>query len=291
MKRKVLIVVLGIVGLTLLGTLAGLLYDGMNWFESVIFITMMMASIYCVPAVAAVFLWDRGIWPAAMLAVLALCALATVSLGGMFYIDYRAQLAWQQSGYNSGYDYWDHPLYKLAVWLAVAAPFWAVALVIAAGMHIFQMRGRLRMFRRGTVIGVMVAAGSISLSAGIATFDLVDYTIQEWLIVTSAVLTGAALAACLAVLVMLKVTQIDRRNAMTFAGADLDLACPRCHLRQTLTTGVSRCARCRLKFTIDIDEPHCPKCDYLLHNLTQPVCPECGTQLSADEVATEVTPA
>src|SRR5687768_11323859 len=32
------------------------------------------------------------------------------------------------------------------------------------------------------------------------------------------------------------------------------------------------------------DSPHCPKCDYLLHGLTSPTCPECGHPVTESNI-------
>jgi hypothetical protein len=41
--------------------------------------------------------------------------------------------------------------------------------------------------------------------------------------------------------------------------------------------GASQCTACGLKLRIEIEEPRCAKCDYLLWQLPQRRCPECGT--------------
>lgn len=65
----------------------------------------------------------------------------------------------------------------------------------------------------------------------------------------------------------------------------LPITCPRCMKAQDLPMGESRCVQCKLKFKVDIEEPKCPTCGYVLHMLTRPICPECGTSFSADELS------
>ena len=280
MKRAVLIVVVAIVGLTVTAGVAGLLLGYDEWVQSDYFVGMVVTSAYCIPAVMAVFLWDRDTWPYAMLVVFALCIAAAVSFWvSIYYVD--------RQPFGTALDVRT----RTAISLAVIVPVWAVALVVGAALSEVELRGRARFLRFIPVVCVMLVAAACSVCAVVATFEIGDRSAQSRLFEFTLVLTGIAVALTLAVLLIQKFAQIGQRSRVPRSMRDLDVSCPRCHLRQTLTTGVSRCARCRLKFTIDIEEPHCPKCDYLLHNLTQPVCPECGTQLSADEVATEVTPA
>jgi DNA-directed RNA polymerase subunit RPC12/RpoP len=40
--------------------------------------------------------------------------------------------------------------------------------------------------------------------------------------------------------------------------------------------GDSKCGNCGLKFRIEIEEPRCARCGYLLWQLTERRCPECG---------------
>jgi hypothetical protein len=53
------------------------------------------------------------------------------------------------------------------------------------------------------------------------------------------------------------------------------IECPRCHAKQSLMTGPTRCTECGLRITIDVEEPRCV-CGYLLYHLASDQCPECG---------------
>ncbi|MHC4108500.1 MAG: hypothetical protein ACYSTY_10490, partial [Planctomycetota bacterium] len=74
----------------------------------------------------------------------------------------------------------------------------------------------------------------------------------------------------------------ERAAAETIGGRiHVDLACPRCGLRQRVPTGTTRCGRCRAWMKIDVDEPRC-ECGYQLYQLRGDRCPECGREIPDD---------
>jgi hypothetical protein len=81
----------------------------------------------------------------------------------------------------------------------------------------------------------------------------------------------------LALLIVAKLRQVGKVERLQTAPPRVELRCPRCTTLQTVEAGASRCAACGLKFNIEIDEPRCAKCDYLLWQLPDRRCPECGT--------------
>jgi hypothetical protein len=82
----------------------------------------------------------------------------------------------------------------------------------------------------------------------------------------------------LTLLIMAKLRQVSRAEVgLQTTPALIELRCPRCTASQVLTTGDGHCAVCDLKIRIEIEEPRCPKCDYLLWQLPERRCPECGT--------------
>ena len=81
----------------------------------------------------------------------------------------------------------------------------------------------------------------------------------------------------LALLIVAKLKRIEEVGKLETAPARIEVHCPRCTLSQVLETGKSECTACGLKFTIEIEEPRCVKCDYLLWQLPERRCPECGT--------------
>ena len=81
----------------------------------------------------------------------------------------------------------------------------------------------------------------------------------------------------LSLLIMAKLRQIGKIEKLQTTPAHIEIRCPRCTTSQVLDAGKSQCTACGLKFTIEIEEPRCAKCDYLLWQLPERRCPECGT--------------
>ena len=81
----------------------------------------------------------------------------------------------------------------------------------------------------------------------------------------------------LALLIMAKLRQVGKVETLQTAPARIELRCPRCLILQTVDAGASQCSTCGLKFRLEIEEPRCAKCDYLLWQLPDRRCPECGT--------------
>jgi len=87
------------------------------------------------------------------------------------------------------------------------------------------------------------------------------------------------LDACgsLALLIMAKLRQVGKIEKLRTTATQIELRCPRCTVPQTVDVGAARCSSCGLKFRIEIEEPRCAQCDYLLWQLPERRCPECGT--------------
>lgn len=84
-------------------------------------------------------------------------------------------------------------------------------------------------------------------------------------------------SATLALLIVAKLHQSRQPERLETAVARAELRCPRCTMLQTLDAGPARCSVCGLKIRIDIEEPRCVQCNYLLWQLPDRRCPECGT--------------
>jgi hypothetical protein len=96
-------------------------------------------------------------------------------------------------------------------------------------------------------------------------------------------------ACMLGVFALHKFMEIRHPDPLTSVTPTLHIRCPRCQCEQSLALGESRCRHCRLRFTIAVEEPRCPVCHFNLHQLTRPICPECGFHLDADEVPPSTT--
>lgn len=86
-----------------------------------------------------------------------------------------------------------------------------------------------------------------------------------------------AASGTLALVILAKLRKVQRVEQVQTSSVRIDLRCPRCEKHQTITAGAAACDACGLKFRLEIEEPRCAKCDYLLWNLPERRCPECGT--------------
>lgn len=82
--------------------------------------------------------------------------------------------------------------------------------------------------------------------------------------------------ATLALVIMLKIRKTQSIQKLESTPRQIQIVCPRCTAPQTVNAGASKCAACGLKFSIEVEEPRCAHCDYLLWQLSDRRCPECG---------------
>jgi hypothetical protein len=122
--------------------------------------------------------------------------------------------------------------------------------------------------------------------AVITGFLLLEPSITSWVIevivgVSSWVLVLLTVLGTILVPVGAHVGR-ERAAAETIGGRiRIELACPRCGMRQRVPTGTTRCGRCRAWLKVDVDEPRC-ECGYQLYQLRGDRCPECGRDIPAD---------
>jgi hypothetical protein len=154
---------------------------------------------------------------------------------------------------------------------------WAIAVPAAGQLTTLVVKPSWAIVRLGTLACIFLLAGMIT-GAILGEIEEEFYYRGLGVVAILTILGGVTLR------IVQRVQKIDLvTNAVSTAMA-LKLTCPRCFLEQTVNSGASRCAHCKLRFTIEIEEPRCPQCNYLLHHLTRPVCPECGLALSPDDV-------
>jgi MFS family permease len=93
---------------------------------------------------------------------------------------------------------------------------------------------------------------------------------------------GAAgvLAACgsMTLVILAALGRMRREQELTTTPPELELRCPRCLTMQTLGRDKDACYACGLNIIVRIEEPRCRNCDYLLWQLPDRRCPECGTE-------------
>ncbi len=81
----------------------------------------------------------------------------------------------------------------------------------------------------------------------------------------------------LLLLIVSKLRQLGKIAGLQSTSARIAFACPRCTESLEVPAGKSNCGSCGLKIALEIEEPRCAKCDYLLWQLPNRRCPECGT--------------
>ena len=153
----------------------------------------------------------------------------------------------------------------------------AVAAAMAFSCAHQCLLGRVSTARNLGWLIILATGGVWTVAAMLSSMILFVESVDDMLIR----LLGAAgvfdVVASIALVIMAKVRNVEKTESLESTPARLTLQCPRCSTQQTLDAGPSKCAACGLKFRIDIEEPRCAKCGYLLWQLPERRCPECGT--------------
>jgi len=84
-------------------------------------------------------------------------------------------------------------------------------------------------------------------------------------------------SSSLGLVILARLRQVSRVEGLQTTARQVALRCPRCLTVQSASVGPSQCSACGLKLHVEIEEPRCPKCNYLLWQLPERRCPECGT--------------
>lgn len=127
----------------------------------------------------------------------------------------------------------------------------------------------------GTLMHATV--GCLWLVAVLITWAIWAEIEDEWYYRVLGALGVLDVGGSLGVLILAKLRQVSRLETLETTVARVELRCPRCTVLQTVDAGASRCSGCGLKFRLDVEEPRCEKCGYLLWQLPERRCPECGT--------------
>lgn len=269
LKRRILWCLVGLLSCVALMGIAALLTDlNSRLFELTIIVGVMVA-VFSLSAITAAFLFERRTWRHAMVVAVVASVVAILFLGIAAYLE----------AFRYGRGTW------LLFQIGFIAAFWAYALPQAALLSLTSFPpGLYTRLRQATILVAMVmpVLGTVAMA-----LELEDDSTARVLGVVGIL---DALGT-LAVPVLYRIHGLEKDEGVQSTKLEIRLTCPRCLLEQTLPTGPGRCARCRLKIEVKIEEPRCPKCDYLLHHLTAPVCPECGAALSLEELPAEATSA
>ncbi len=248
----------------LVGVAAILFEDFFNLAEGKIFGTLMTVSFFSLTALGASIVLERNRWRLGMIA-----GLTISGTGLVFYL----AVIW-------GEDFWySYSVYNDWIWKIMwALGVWAVALPHAGLLSLAQLsKGVWRWVQFLSITAVLLFAGLLTAMV-VLEFD------EEVAIRCLGVLGILTALGTIGVPLLTKLHRIEKLDRVESTALALKLTCPRCLLEQVITNGHARCRQCRLKFHIEIEEPRCPGCNYLLHQLVSPQCPECGLALSQEEV-------
>jgi hypothetical protein len=257
---------LGVIGSLSLAAFLGIwvfLFGNFGDIEAKIILTTLTTALVSLTSLGAAVVLERGRWRGAMI--------GTFVLSGLGLLVYLSMI-WFEPGYQ--WPFWDTAI-RVMIWLAT----WAVALPHMGLLSLATFRGFYSWVQRAALLAVLLLAISITICALVKGEPDEDF----WIRVIGVLGILSALST-ITVPILAKVAGIDKEAGVESTPLDIKITCPRCMREQTVSSGHSRCSSCKLKFEIKIEEPRCPRCDYLLHKLTAPVCPECGLELGDEEV-------
>ncbi|HOW73831.1 MAG TPA: hypothetical protein PKY77_24780 [Phycisphaerae bacterium] len=151
----------------------------------------------------------------------------------------------------------------------------AIAAIVAFSLAHTSLLGRLPV---STARHWLLGATILCIWGVAATFSfmIVADSSDEFIIRVLGTLGVLDFAGTLVLLILVKLRQVTGVEQLESVTARVEIRCPRCSEAQTVDAGASKCRACGLKFRIEIEEPRCAKCGYLLWQLPERRCPECG---------------
>jgi hypothetical protein len=192
----------------------------------------------------------------------------------------------------------------LDIWTAVTGATYLVVGLIAL-IHLGAMVAFLHARRTGWrpsrvveyafVLYMLLVAGLIwqwDLIALLVELTLGPIRPRDWtesvlILITAATLLATGFVPALALLEFL--ARKEEAGSLPAMEVRVNMECPRCHAMQAISTGGDACVGCGLKFTLDIEEPRC-SCGYLLYQLHEGHCPECGRVIASGRRKAEFKP-
>ncbi|MCC7409820.1 MAG: zinc ribbon domain-containing protein [Phycisphaeraceae bacterium] len=274
LKRTFLWCMIGSVTLAAGLAILALMMDTHTWLVGQILTSSFTFSLFSLSAMGAAYVVERKTWRPAMLLAIPCSVLAV----GLWFA-----VIWEPWGYSyySSSSIFNSDWQEICVRAGFIASFFAFALPQAGLLSLASFPpGKYVWMQRAAIYTALVMPALLSFAVLVEPNDELSYRVLGVVGILDALGT-------LAVPVLYRIHGLEKDEGVQSTKLEIRLTCPRCLLEQTLPTGPGRCARCRLKIEVKIEEPRCPKCDYLLHHLTAPVCPECGAALSPEELPAE----
>jgi hypothetical protein len=129
---------------------------------------------------------------------------------------------------------------------------------------------------RWSTVGVALAL-AVYILCLIWWFDQIERVIDDEVLIRGLGVLAILVACGSVVTPILWKVQTVRRGSVESVPlkVKIGIECPRCHSKQKMVTGPSRCGQCGLHIAIEVEEPRCA-CGYLLYHLESDHCPECG---------------
>lgn len=262
-RRILLFVLLGLIGLGVLAGLAAVLVPS-GWVPDEVILTIVIVGVYTLGALVAVTA------ARSMRRLLAVC----MWVAGLSCAGFLAGI-WLEGSIGWTAQEW---IFRISGCLVFAS------LAMLHRMVIGPLRfraGPARLNLRVALIAVPVLAGLLTLILLWDDWNDYDELIMRLIGVAGIVAAGSSVVAGV-------VWFFERRPehdepGMIGQGVAVEMVCPRC---QAVIRGRSnrecRCGSCRLKVRIEVEEPRCD-CGYLLYQLAGDTCPECGKAVAPED--------
>lgn len=218
-----------------------------------LFATALFTALYSLAAFGAAVPFDRGHHPLVAGMAIGLILLAFTQTIPLVWIDFLQR--WE--------DY-EKATVVTAVLGGLGAHFSLISMA--------QPARKLRWLQLLTMWDAALLAGLI---IAYMLFDA-RYPVPGWW--ETGIFFAGVLGVCgtLAIPLLHVLNRVQTAERVETLDLQMVIVCPRCNLQQTVTAGHSTCSGCKLRFKIEIEEPRCEKCGYLLYQLTENRCPECG---------------